>query len=211
MAMQETIRAMAAAVIAFQATTCAADSNNYDLATNVYARTMAIYEAERIERGYDMERTFRGIKSGPICHEVSMTNFVPFCAFVSNRCDAILADWRTYETNDMVRYMTLCALGFSGFSNYTNFLSQTLLRYESNTNYCGWGTIKHLLNLRGTRAAYYLDLNYETREVGDMVRTIKQLAQGEGDTKTVNYCDRILSGNSKRECQDLIAIGDWIY
>lgn len=211
MAIQETIRAMVVAAIAFQATMCTAETNNHDLATNVYARAMAIYEAERMERGYGMERTFRGIQNGPICHEVSITNFVPFCAFVSNRCDAILADWRTYETNDMVRYMTLCALGFSGFSNYTNFLSQTLSRYEANTNYCGWGTIKHLLNLRGTRAAYYLDMNYETPEIGDMVQTIKRLAQGQCDTKTANNCDRILSGDSKRECLDMIAIGDWIY
>ena len=31
-----------------------------------------------------------------------------------------------------------------------------------------------------------------------------------GDVKTANCCDHILSGDSKRECQDLIAIGDWI-
>jgi len=190
---------------------CIGDAASQELATNVYARALAVYDAERAERGdADRDDAFKSIRGGCFCSEVNMTNFMPFCEFVSNRFDAIVADWHTYETNDMVRYVTICGLGYSGFANYTNFLSKALVLYEADTNSCSWATIKHLHCIAGTRAQYYLDMNYETLAVGNMVRTIKRLAIANGDVKTANCCDHILSGDSKRECQDLIAIGDWI-
>lgn len=212
--MAETIRGTTSAVVCVMSLVMAvvgmAYADSHTLATNLYARALAVYDAESVEHGGDRERAYKAISGGCFCDEVNMTNFMPFCSFVSNRWNEVLADWHTYETNDMVRYITLCGLGYSGFANYTNFLSQTLARYDSDTNYCAWGTIKHLQCLHGTRAQYYLNMNYEDPGVESIVRTIKRLAVNVGDSETSKYCDDILSGESKRFCLDMIAIGDWI-
>ena len=50
-----------------------------------------------------------------------MPKFLALTACVSNHCAEIAADWRTYETNEMVRFTTLSAVGYSGYSNFTNF------------------------------------------------------------------------------------------
>ena len=175
-------------------------------ASNVYAKVKHLYEGDWM-RPFDY---FLAVRGGGVDKEMETAAFFDFRNFVSNNYEAIASDWRTYETNEMVRFTTLSAIGYTGFDNMTNFADRILSDYEADTNFCSWATIEFVDAPRGTRAnIHYLSMNYDKPGISNLIQRIRTLAVAKGDDNIRDGCDYKLSGASKAECLDLIAIGDW--
>lgn len=172
------------------------------LASNIYSQVKYLYSDYRSP--YDYFVTVRG---GGFCREMDYRKILPLATLVSNNCAALVADWQTYEQNEMVRFTTLCAIAYSGFSNYTNFVDRVLARYEADTNSCSWATIRFASFPRGTILENGLEMNYDKPGVSNILVRLRALAVARGDNVLRDACDRELSGEAKRETLDLQAAG----
>lgn len=179
--------------------------SNMDIATNVYAKVASTYANE----WPDSERAFQSIRAGGIATDLGWEAFEPVCLTVSNHCAEIIADWHTYETNEMVRFTTLSALCFSGFANYTNTINHILAGYEADTNFCSWATIRFLNLPYGTSSQLDLQWSYDWPGVSNLVLRLRAAAEAHGDTNTVNMCNATIDGSLKQDCLDSIAQGEW--
>ena len=136
-----------------------------------------------------------------------MSKFLALTACVSNHCAEIAADWRTYETNEMVRFTTLSAVGYSGYSNFTNFADIVTTRRLSDPSLCSWNTVSFLLSPYGTPCDPSIGLNYDNPVVSNIVLKIRQIAVMENNTNEVDTCDVFLSGEWKRHHLEMKAAG----
>ncbi len=198
----------AAALLALFAAVTRSATAEFDetLASNVFARVQAIFAGDSC----DSQRMLRRVKAGGFDQELMSPEFLSLCAFVSNDCQRIVSDWCVYETNDMVRFTTASAIAFSGYDNMTNFAHKVLSLYETNTNACSWATVKFALYPYGTKSnAHYLGLNYDRPGVSNIVERMRASAMTRGDLPMIEVCDDVLSGKRKRDCEDMMAIGDW--
>ena len=173
------------------------------LASNVYVQVRQLYGGN----GRTPFDHFVGVRGGGMAQEMEMQSLVPFVHFVSNHCAEIAADWPTYETNEMVRFTTLSAVGYSGFANYTNFVDVVLSRYESNTNSCSWSTIKFMKSPYGTTQEVALELNYDVPAVSNILLRMRSAAIANGDDKMRQACDCELSGEGNRNYLEMKAAG----
>jgi len=167
------------------------------VASNVYSLVKNIYR--RYRSPFDHFTTVRG---GGVASEMEMSEIMPLVEFVSNHCASIAVDWPTYETNEMVRFTTLCAVGFSGYDNYTNFADKVLALYEANTNACSWDTIKFIHDPYGTASENSLSLNYDQPVVSNLLLRIKAKAIEIGDPDRPDICEEQLSGAARLDCLD---------
>lgn len=175
---------------------------NGAVASNVYALVRNIYGGHRSP--FDHFLTVRG---GGVSSEMDISEIMPLVNFVSNHCAAIATDWPTYETNEMVRFTTLCAVGFAGYDNYTNFSDTVLALYEANTNNCSWDTIKFIHAPYGTASENSLSLNYDQPVVSNLLLRIRARAIEVGDPDRPDICEDQLSGAAKLDCLDMQSWG----
>ena len=113
---------------------------------------------------------------------------------VSNNCSEIASDWHTYETNEMVRFTTLSAVGYSGYGNYTNFIDRLLTYSETDTRTNYWHSLRFIMSPYGTKQENKLALRYEDATVSNFFVRLRQQAINYGETNSVNWCDDVLSG-----------------
>ena len=173
------------------------------LASNIYAQVWHIYDSAS-ESPFDYFLSARG---GGVDNELQTPEFFAYCAFVSNHCDEIIADWPTYETNEMVRFTTLSAIGCSGYDNLTNLMETVLSHYMVDTNYCGWETIRFINSPFGTTGRWYNVLHYDDPLVSNNLECIKTIALNLGKTNVVEWCNERLSGALKIEIMEGIEAG----
>ena len=164
------------------------------LASNIYSRVKSMYEGHWLSP-FDFFITVRG---GGVDLEMPTANFFEFASFVSNNCSAIAADWPTYETNEMIRFTTLSAVGYSGVDNYTNFVDRILALHEGNVNSCGWETVRFLFHPYGTASHNTLDIYYDTSTVSNIIQRVRAIAIQRGDTNLLFTCDFMASGAQKQ-------------
>ena len=174
-----------------------------DLVSRVSAMAEALYD-----NGSDSPAVcFGSVRGGGMNREMARDEYMPFVSFVSNNCAVIAADWQSYETNEVVRFSVLSAVGFSGLCAYTNFACSVLSLYESNTNSCSWKTIRMIHSPYGTDAEGLAALNYDVPGMSNIITRIRALAEAVGDTNVVWECDYRLSGHEKQELLELQAAG----
>ena len=164
------------------------------LASNIYSRVKSMYEGHWLSP-FDY---FLAVRGGGVDLEMPTADFFEFASFVSNNCSAIAADWPTYETNEMVRFTTLSAVGYSGVDNYTNFVDRILALHEGNVNSCGWETVRFLFHPYGTASHNILDIYYDTSTVSNIIQRIRAIAIQRGDTNLLFTCDFMASGVQKQ-------------
>ncbi len=178
------------------------------LTTNVYAMVQSVFAAEAATSGETPTNIYYGAVGGGMAQECMNEAFRSFCTFVSNHCDAIASDWNSYETNDMVRFTTLSAIGFSGFHNLTNVADKVLSLYEANTNSVCWSTINMLCTPDDpAEATSYLGLHYEDPGVSNLVLRFRQAGVSASNDAFVQYCDSCLAGEEKAKYQDMKSSG----
>ena len=136
-----------------------------------------------------------------------MPKFIALSSFISNHCAEVAADWRTYETNEVVRFTTLSAVGYSGYSNFTNFADVVATQYLIDPSLCSWDTAHFLFSPYGTPCETYMALNYDNPAVSNVILKIRQVAVMNNDTNGVDTCDVYLSGKWKRQYLEMKAAG----
>jgi len=177
-----------------------------DLATNVYAKVTAIYEGNWMPAA----SYFSAVRGGGMCNDLDDQDFpklYELCAVVSNHCAEIIADWHTYETNEMVRFTTLNAFSYAGYDYMTNLAVNVIGQYSSNTNYCSWKTVEFLWRPYGTDQEKYLALNYDAPAISNLLTTIRTKALEVGDSNLLFTCERDLSGETKTLYLEMKAAG----
>ena len=177
------------------------------LTTNIYAKTHRIYEEYSLHgTAYTPLEHFLGVRGGGVAMELEgehLARFTNLVEIVSNNCASIAADWRTYETNEMVRFTVLSAVGYSGYDNYTNFVNTVITPSCSLLYTNRWETVKFMLDPYGTEMEHQLALNYESLGISNIVQKIKAESVLQGNTNYVNWCNKILSGEWKRWYLDM--------
>lgn len=178
-----------------------------DLLTNIYTKVFCVYsDYVFLGRQRTPEYFFSGVRGGGVAMELEgehLTRFTNLVEIVSNNCASIAANWRTYETNEMVRFTVLSAVGYSGYDNYTNFVNTVITPSCSLLYTNRWATVKFMLDPYGTEMEHQLALNYENPIVSNIVQRIKSESVLQSNTNYVNWCSEILSGEWKRWYLDM--------
>ena len=178
-----------------------------DFVTNVYSKVTKLYEEHKVHGNpVSSYSRFLGVRGGGINNEFfddEMRKFTNLVEIVSNNCASIAADWQTYETNEMVRFTVLSAVGYSGYDNYTNFVNTVITPSCSLLYTNRWETVKFMLDPYGTEMVHQLALNYESPGISNIVQKIKAESVLQGNTNYVNWCNKILSGEWKRWYLDM--------
>ncbi len=184
---------------------CAVARGDGALSAEVYARAMSVLSAT----GETPCQFYHGVVGGGFLQDGMSDQFTSFCSFVSNRCEDIVSDWPTYETNDMVRFTLQSAIGFCGFKCQTNLAVKVLSLYEGSTNTVSYGTVEMAGFPYGVPldAENYLALHYDTPGVSNIITRIQNIAVAMSDTNTVDVCVQCLSGEKKREYLEMKACG----
>ena len=172
-------------------------------ASNVYMQVRQLYGGN----GRTLFDHFLGVRGGGVAQEMEMQDFMPFVHFVSNHCAEIAANWQIYETNEVVRFTTLSAVGCSGFDNYTNFVDMVLCQYETGTNSCSWSTVKFMKSPYGTEEEVSLELKYDIPFVSNILLRVRSAAMKIGDDTVRQSCEFELSGNGRRNYLEMKAAG----
>ena len=178
-----------------------------DFVTNVYSKVTKLYEEHKVHGNpVSSYSRFLGVRGGGINNEFfddEIRKFTNLVEIVSNNCASIAADWRTYETNEMVRFTVLSAVGYSGYDNYTNFVNAVITPSCSLLYTNRWETVKFMLDPYGTEMEHQLALNYENPIVSNVVQRIKSESILQSNTNYINWCSEILSGEWKRWYLDM--------
>lgn len=185
-----------------------------DFATNVYNLVSHIWAGYVIDGGgrtLTPEQNCGSAIGGGLIYNVSeeeWRRFRDYTEAVSNNCAEIIADWRSYETNEMVRFTTLNAIVYSGFDNYTNCIENLLSRYEADTNYFGLATMRFLAMPYGTMEGEYMLANhYDIPAVSNMLVRLRTQAENVGYEYVVQSCNTTLSGKKKADYDQLKPLG----
>jgi hypothetical protein len=188
---------------------CIADANI--LTTNVAMKCFSVFQDYYLQRSkIDPEDRFRAVRGGGVDFEldgIHLERFMDLVKVVSNNCSQIASDWYSYETNEMVRFTTLSAVGYSGYNNYTNFVDKLLAFTETDTRTNYWRSLRFIMLPYGTKQETKLALTYEDVVVSNIFVRIRQQAINNVDTNSVNFCNRVLSGEWKREHLQMEAAG----
>ena len=176
------------------------------LITNVYEKCLCVFQDYRLQ-GYAItpEDRFLAVRGGGVNFEldgIHLERFMELVKVVSNNYVAVASDWYSYETNEMVRFTTLSAVGYLGFNSYTNFVN-LLLDYNDNTHATNlWNSIRFISDPYGTPMEFQLALNYESVIASNQILRIKSCATLNGATNTINWANKVLSGEWKRDYLD---------
>ena len=176
------------------------------LITNVYEKCLCVFQDYRLQ-GYAItpEDRFLAVRGGGVNFEldgIHLERFMELVKVVSNNCSQIASDWYSYETNEMVRFTTLSAVGCSGYNNYTNFVDKLLAFAETDTRTNYFGSLDFMMSPYGTKAESKLALNYASMIVSNIVLRFKAQSLKNADTNNIQWCDEVLSGEWKRDYLD---------
>lgn len=177
------------------------------LASNIYVQVRSVYAYDTWQTLYDYFYAVRGGGVRLDLEDRDMPKFLALTVCVSNHCAEIAADWRTYETNEVVRFTTLSAVGYSGYSNFTNFADIVTTQILSNPSLCSSCTMNFLVSPYGTPSETCMGLNYDNPVVSNIITRIRQVEVSLNQTNGVNACDAFLSGEWKREYLEMKAAG----
>ena len=194
-------------IICYVTTLTFCHAEMYVLQSNVYLKVKKVYEDHFLHGSpRSPQRFFRSVRGGGVAMELEgeqLTRFTTLVEIVSNNCASIATDWRTYETNEMVRFTVLSAVGYSGYDNYTNFVNTVITPSCSLLYTNRWETVNFMLDPYGTEMEHQLALNSENPIVSNVVQRIKSESVLQSNTNYVNWCSEILSGEWKRWYLDM--------
>ena len=174
--------------------------------SNIYDRVDNIFKSEADVRPGLLFTTIRG--GDGFSQGAVWKPFAEVIPIVSNNYTQIANDWESYNTNKVVAFTILSAIGFSGFDVYTNFTSVIISRYEQTPNTNNWFAIQFLMMPYQTPQVHALMLNYDQSGVSNLVLRIRACTQTQcGHDGLVDWCDKVLSGQAKQEYLDLKAAG----
>ena len=184
---------------------CGSVADGDSVRSNVFEKVRAVYVGGDSSADDEMIfRRFLDVRGGGVFNELEGSELVAFsnlCLVVSNNAANIANSWRSYATNECVRFTVLSAVGCSGCMTFTNFTDRILSVYEST----GVGTgdsrcfvLSFLVSPYGTPMERYFVNSYDQRGVSNLLVRISAIFAEENRTNDVLRCNRILSGETKR-------------
>jgi hypothetical protein len=184
----------------------ASATENFEiLASNIYKRVDAVFHEDG---GLGTRRLFGGVAGGDGFMWGSLQQpFLELVPVISNNYVQIAEDWDVYQTNRVVSFTIISAIGFSGFNVYTNFLETMLSRYEQAQTSNNWEVVRHLLLPINTPLEKGLLLNNDNVAVSNMILRIKTGAIQRSDNKINRLCERFISSEARRRYLDMIEMG----
>ena len=178
---------------------------DYSLVSNVYTRVGAVFQEDG---GLGTRRLFGGVVGGDGFMWGSLKQpFLELVPVVSNNYVQIVEDWDAYQTNRVVSFTVISAIGFSGFNVYTNFLETMLSRYEQTQTSNDWKVVRHLLLPINTPLENGLLLNNDNVAVSNMLLRIKTFAIQRNEAKIKRLCERFISSEARKRYLDMIEMG----
>ena len=187
------------------------DVNEYHLVTNIYKKTIHVYSDYMfMGRLRTPEYVFSGVRGGGVDFEldgVHLERFMDLVNVVSNNYEVVASNWHAYETNEIVRFTTLSAVGYSGYNIYTNFVRMVLDSCDRFPRTNSWDSIRFISGPYGTPMDIQLAMNYENSIVSNLVNRIKEYAIENNSTNDVIWCNKVLSGEWKAEQLEMEAAG----
>ena len=175
------------------------------LVSNVYTRVGTVFQEDG---GLGTRRLFGGVAGGDGFMWGSLKQpFLELVPVVSNNYVQIAEDWDAYQTNRVVSFTVISAIGFSGFNVYTNFLETMLSRYEQTQTSNDWKVVRHLLLPINTPLENGLLLKNNNVAVSNMLLRIKTGAIQRSDNKINRLCERFISSEARRRYLDMIEMG----
>ncbi len=182
-----------------------ATENSESLVSNIYTHVGNVFNEDG---GLGTRRLFGGVAGGDGFMWGSLQQpFLELVPVVSNNYVQIAEDWDAYQTNRVVSFTIISAIGFSGFNIYTNFLASMILRYEQTQTSNDWKVVRHLLLPINTPLEKGLLLNNNDLVVSNMLLRIKTFAIQRNDTKIKRLCERFISSEARRRYLDMIEMG----
>ena len=186
-------------------------AQNNVLSTNIYHKVMRVYENHILHGSLrNPKRYFRSVRGGGVDSEldgINLERFINLVNVVSNNYEIVATNWNTYETNEMVRFTTLSAVGYSGYNIYTNFVRMVLDSCDRFPRTNSWDSIRFISGPYGTPMDIQLAMNYENSIVSNLVNRIKEYAIENNSTNDVIWCNKVLSGEWKAEQLEMEAAG----
>ncbi len=134
----------------------------------------------------------------------SFTNLV---TVISNEVGGCFDDWKVLATNNLNRALFRTALAESGPEVYTCFVTNAL--DKSALQSMGYGSLE-LVEYMGaacTRLENYYMLNYDQPGVSNLWLRARAIFATKGLSESVEWTDRILSGEAKTDYLELKAAG----
>ena len=175
------------------------------LVSNVYNQVSLIFQEDG---GLGTRRLFGGVAGGDGFMWGSLKQpFLELVPVVSNNYVQIVEDWDAYQTNRVVSFTVISAIGFSGFNVYTNFLETMLSRYERTQTSNDWKVVRHLLLPINTPLENGLLLNNDNVAVSNMLLRIKTFAIQRNEAKIKRLCERFISSEARKRYLDMIEMG----
>ena len=185
--------------------------NEYHLVANIYKKTIHVYSDYMfMGRLRTPEYVFSGVRGGGVDFEldgVHLERFMDLVNVVSNNYEVVASNWHAYETNEIVRFTTLSAVGYSGYNIYTNFVRMVLDSCDRFPRTNSWDSIRFISGPYGTPMDIQLAMNYGNSIVSNLVNRIKEYAVENNSTNDVIWCNKVLSGEWKAEQLEMEAAG----
>ncbi len=180
-------------------------NGNENLISNIYNQVSIIFEKDG---GLRTERLFNSVYGGDgYMWGDLMQPFLGLTSIVSNNYSQIAEDWNSYKTNMVVSHTVLTAIGFLGVNVYTNFTATMLGRYEQTQSSNDWKVVKFLAAPFCTPLEQSVSLFYDDVVVSNLFVRIRSGAINQGDMKTKEICEDLLSGKSKEMLLRMKALG----
>lgn len=176
------------------------------LVSNIYAQVDLVYGSDKWDSPRDV---FHSVRGGDGYEGGSVRKpFYALIPVVSNNYEKILQDWGTYATNEVVAFTVSNAAAYSGGKVLVSFVETAMSRYERTKSEDDWWTLKYLMVPRLTRQMDFMELNYDTPAVSNLIVRFRTCLESRGDLPDlVSWCDDVLSGDAKKYDLELNAAG----
>ncbi len=134
----------------------------------------------------------------------SFTNLV---TVISNEVGGCFEDWKVLATNDLNRALFRTALAEAGPTVYTCFVTNALDKSALQTMGYGVLELEEYMDAACTKLEDYYMLNYDKPGVSNLWLKARAIFKTKGLSDSVEWVDRILSGEEKADYLELKAAG----
>lgn len=136
-----------------------------------------------------------------------MSSFTNLVIVISNEVGGCFEDWKCLATNDLNRALFRIVLAEAGPDVYTRFVTNALDKSALQTVGYGGFELVEYMGAACTRLENYYMLNCDQSVVNNLWLRARAIFETNGLSNSVEWVDRILSGEEKADYLELKAAG----
>ena len=153
------------------------------------------------EGDVDADDRFNSVRHGGLQNELEPAEWGAFsnlCMVVSNNYGAILQNWGSYSTNELVRFTVLNAVAYSGECVYTNFFDRFMTDCAPSQGSVALPDVEYLCSPFGTPLEEYVALQYDNPTISNLLAQVASFAENHGGTNLLSGCRQRITGAAKQ-------------